>query len=60
MDTLMWLAAAAIWTVLVFNFGMSLGKAVAMTQAKEVMAETFTKVDTILKTHGLKLKVEER
>lgn len=60
MDTLMWLAAASIWTVLVFNFGMSIGKAMAMAKAKEVMGETFAQVDMILKTHGLKLKVEER
>ena len=60
MDTLMWVGLSLLWTIVVFKAGMMLGKAIAMVQAKEVMAETFTKVDMILKTHGLKLKVEEK
>ena len=60
METTLIVFISIVWTAVIFSFGIKVGRDIAMFQAKEVMADTFGKVDDILKQYNLQLEVEKR
>lgn len=60
METTLIVFISIVWTAVIFSFGIKVGRDIAMIQAKEVMADTFGKVDDILKQYNLQLEVEKR
>ena len=60
METTLIVFISIVWTAVIFSFGIKVGRDIAMIQAKEIMADTFGKVDDILKQYNLQLEVEKR
>ena len=60
METTLIVFISIVWTAVIFSFGIKVGRDIAMIQAKEIMADTFGKVDNILKQYNLQLEVEKR
>lgn len=59
METTLIVFISIVWTAVIFSFGIKVGRDIAMIQAKEIMADTFGKVDNILKQYNLQLEVEK-